>query len=239
MKFAQRSAGNAYMSREPRIGAALRAMVDPLRTASALILTVVAFAATALPAPALAAGGGSSPVLSGYAGPGSGEQAVLGGGVVGGGSGGGGGSNNDNNSGASGSLAVRNTSGSAPASGSTASTGRSSSGSGAALASTPHHKKSSSSSSTSSKHTNSSGTSSSTTSQASSATAPVAARPGAPAVVAYRNTSGEVSGFPLTAGGVLIVLFGLLAVVLAVLGLRMLMGDRSDNGPPISQVAVR
>jgi hypothetical protein len=230
MKFAQRSAGNAYTSSPSRIGATLRLMALPNRLPRPLVALAAALLAAALPAPALATG--SSPVLSGYAGPGSGEQAVLGGGVVGG-------SDNDNNSGGSGSLAVTtSTSGSAPSSGSTASAGRSSSGS-STLASRPHRKSSSSSSSSSTSSTTSTGSSTSTSSQASSTTAPVTARPGAPAVVAYRNTSGEVGSFPLTAGGVLIAVFGLLAVVLAALGLRMVMRDRSDNGPPISQVAVR
>ena len=57
--------------------------------------------------------------------------------------------------------------------------------------------------------------------------------------MAYRDTAGSVSSFPLTAGDVLIALLGLLAVVLAALGLRMVMRDGGDDGRPISQVAVR
>jgi hypothetical protein len=200
---------------------------------SAPLATVLAVGAL-LPASALA---GNSPLLSGYASPGSGEQTILGGGVVGGG-------NDDNNSGAGGtsqSLAVTTTtSGSASSADAGTSSGRSSSGSGDALKSTPDRKKSSSPTSSSTGSSSSTGTSTSTsTSQTSSTTTPTPARPGAPAVVAYRNSSGRVGSFPLTAGDVLIALFGLLAIVLAALGLRMVMGGDGGDGPPISQVAVR
>jgi hypothetical protein len=237
MKFAQRSAGKAYTSRCPNLGTVHPSMTPHTRLPRifALLATLVA-AAAFLPASALA----GSPLLSGYAAPGSGEQAVLGGGVVGGGSGGSG-SNDDNNSGASGSLAVSATtnhaSGSAPTTDSTGASGRSSSGSGSTLRSSPHRKNSAGSSSSHTKATT--GSTSSSSSQASSATTPTTARPGAPAVVPYRNTSGAVSSSPVTFGGVLIALFGLLAVVLAALGTRMVLRDGNDDGPPISQVAVR
>jgi hypothetical protein len=232
MKFAQRSAGNAHRSCPSRTGVTPRSMTFSARSPRALLLLVAVLVAAIFPTAAFA---GGSPILSGYAGPGSGEQAVLGGVVVGGGGSGSGGSGSG---GGDKSLAVTNTSAAAPSSGSTGAAGRSSSGSGDTLAPAPHRKKSSSTSS-SSTSTKSTGSSTSTSSQASSASASVTARPGAPAVVAYRDTSGEVGSFPLTAGGVLLAAFGLIAIVLAVLGLRMLMGPHREDPPPISQVAVR
>ena len=100
----------------------------------------VLLAVLALPAAALASSG--SPLLSGYGGPGSGDQAVLGGGLVSGGSGGSGGSGS---SGASTSLraAAPSTSSSTTTSGSgSTSTGSSTTKgttSGGASGSTTHH----------------------------------------------------------------------------------------------------
>jgi hypothetical protein len=226
MKFQERSAGKAQESRPRRRGTAGLSMARLARISTSLATALAV--CVLLPGAALA----GSPLLSGYAGPGSGEQAVLGGGVVGGSSGGGGGNSGGGASGATANQSLAATpSANAPSADTGSASGGSSSRSGSALSSRPHRKKSSSHTSSSKKP--------STGSTSSSTSTTTTTRTGAPAVTAYRNSSGQVGSFPLSAGGVVIALLALIAIVLAALGLRMVGRDGDDDGPPISQVAVR
>ena len=162
-----------------------------------------------------ATGHAADPLLSGYAGPGGGEQVVLGGGTVGGGGGTSGGAS------ASGDESLR----------ATPST-TSSSGSAGKLTSTPQRRKDSSSSSSDTKTMPSGSSSASTPSKSTAAPAPA----GAPPVVAYPTRAGEVSGLPVSAAGVLLLVLAVALFVLAGLGLRRLCAG-SDDSPPRPQVS--
>src|SRR3954466_12220381 len=83
MKFEQRMAGNAKRLQTTCLGTSAMPRRHLMIHRSPLLLALLAL--LALPIPARAA----DPLLSGYAGPGSGEQVVLGGETVGGGGGGG------------------------------------------------------------------------------------------------------------------------------------------------------
>lgn len=155
-----------------------------------------------------AAGRASDPLLSGYAGPGAGEQVVLGGATVGGG----GGSGTPSGRGAADESLRAATSGSAP------------SASGG-LTSTPQKRKSPSSSA-SHPTTMSHGATASTT------TAPA----GAPHVVAYPTRAGAVSELPISAGGVLALVAAVALLVLLGLGLRRLSAG-SEDAPRHPQVS--
>jgi hypothetical protein len=156
-----------------------------------------------------AAGRASDPLLSGYAGPGAGEQVVLGGATVGGGgtSGGGGGAT------ATADESLRATvSGSAP-------------NGPAELTSTPQKRKSPSSSASHPK-TMSGGSTTSTT------TVPA----GAPQPVAYPTRAGAVSGLPISAGGVLALMAAVALLALIGLGLRRVSAG-SEDAPRHPQVS--
>src|SRR4051794_839801 len=83
MKFQQRRAGNAKRRSSTHPGASARLICHTMSHRIPLLTTLLLIA---LPAGAAHAG---DPLLSGYAGPGSGEQVILGGATVGGKGGGG------------------------------------------------------------------------------------------------------------------------------------------------------
>jgi hypothetical protein len=161
----------------------------------------------------------ADPLLSGYAGPGSGEQVVLGSQTVGKGGGGGG------PAGGAGAAASADLRATAPA----ATT--SPSGAGAAATPSSDHAakaKRKKPSSSSSKQKMGSATSTSSTD--------AARQPGVPRVVAYPTRAGAVSGFPVSLGDVLLAIAALALLALGVLGLRRLTAGSDD--PPAPQVPV-
>jgi hypothetical protein len=161
-----------------------------------------------------AAGHASDPLLSGYGGPGGGEQVMLGGGAVGGGGGTSGGSGAPV---ATGDESLRAT---VPSSAAAPSTSNK-------LTSTPQKRKSSSSSASHPKKTMPSGATQTTTT-----TTPA----GAPQAVAYPTRTGEVSGLPISAGGLLALVAAVALFVLAALGLRRL-SVGSEDAPRRPQVS--
>jgi hypothetical protein len=204
MKFEQRSAGNAQKHETARRGAPATPLFHLMNRRPTLLIALVL--ALALPVPAHAA----DPLLSGYAGPGSGEQVLLGGGKLGGGSGGKG----------SGGAAAAVPSLRTPAPGGLASN---SAGTAADTPATTGHKTRATSSSKR-KHAMS-------TSPRSSKTSTTAAPAGAPPVVAYPTHAGAVEGLPLSVGEALLAIAALALLVLGGLGLRRL-SDQTD--PPSS-----
>jgi hypothetical protein len=218
MTFEELLAGNAHGCNATRLGtsAALYQRSMPLRSLLVLALLLL----VALPIPTARA---ADPLLSGYAGPGSGEQVVLGGGTVGGGDG----------SGGSGATAARRSL-SAAASSSSSTSSSLSSGQTGSVTRKPRSKRSSSAS----RHQTSSGSS---TSAASATTSQPATSPrpaGAPRVVAYPTRAGAVGSFPLSLAGALLAVVGIALLVLAGLGLRRLASGHHD-GSPMPQVPVR
>jgi hypothetical protein len=212
MKFEQQMAGNA----EERHASHLEAPVVPFCQHMALrppipVLLVALCALVLTAAPARA----SDPLLSGYGGPGSGEQVLLGGGTVGGGGA---------SSGAGQSLRATT-----PAT-AVAQAPATSSDTGATVTRKPSQ---SSSSSSKSGHA----MNGPTTSSGSSAKAPgssSATPPGAPRAVAYPTRAGDVGGLPLSLVQALLVVLGAAALILAIIGLRRL-SERSDDLPPTAQ----
>jgi hypothetical protein len=206
MMFAQEPAGNAQRTWSLRPGAAVSSirhlmLSRPLATIAALSLALTLPAASAH---------ASDPLLSGYGGPGAGEQVVVGGTVK--------------PSGSSSSAAAQD-----PESASLeADTGAASSAgaSGAALTSKPQRKKSSSSSSKDKSDDNGQSTTSGTTTTAT--------LPGAPEVVAYPTRAGDAGGLPLSAPGVLLIVLGIAAATLVGLGLRRLSGFDRASDPQVS-----
>jgi hypothetical protein len=201
MKFEQRSAGNAQKHETARRGAPATPLFHFMNRRPTLLIALVFALTPAVPAHA------ADPLLSGYAGPGSGEQVVLGGATLGGGSGGKG------SGGAGPSLRT-------PAPAALASN---SAGTAADTSATTGHKTRATSSSKR-KHAMS-------TSRHTSSTSTTAAPAGAPRVVAYPTHAGAVEGLPLSIGEALLAIAGLALLVLAGLGLRRL-SDRTD--PPSS-----
>jgi hypothetical protein len=181
-----------------------------------LLATLGTLALLAVPAHA------ADPLLSGYGGPGSGEQTLLGGGAVGGGSG-------SSGSGSGTAAANQSLRASTPAG---AATGTAGASSDTATGTTRKHPRKRSSSSASGTTMNGSTTSSASSSHAGSA------RPGAPRVVAYPSRAGEVGGLPLSLGQALLVVLGVALLVLAVLGLRRL-GGGDEPPAPTAQASVR
>ncbi|HET6507264.1 MAG TPA: hypothetical protein VFG42_10775 [Baekduia sp.] len=194
--------------------------VRPLAILAALVL------ALALP---VASAHATDPLLSGYAGPGGGEQVVLGGGSVGAKKG-----SSSGRAGTSdpGSASLKaDTSASSPAAPAGASGGAKST-----LTSKPQRKTSSSPSSKreghaeSERHTSAQGAAKSTT-----ATTTTATLPGAPEVVAYPTRAGDGSGgLPISAAGIVLLVLGLAAATLIGLGLRRLSGSEAAQAPQVS-----
>lgn len=170
------------------------------------ILAALAFA-LALPA---ASAHASDPLLSGYAGPGGGEQVVLGGATVG--------------------KATGSTSTPDPADqdlkADAAPSATESEGANSTLTPKPQRQKSSSSTSKDKGDDDShSATNGGTT------TAPL---PGAPAVVAYPTRADDVDGLPVAAPGLLLIVLGVAAATLVGLGLRRLSGSDRASDPQVS-----
>jgi hypothetical protein len=222
MKFEQPKAGNAEGRHASRLGIAAVLHSAHMAPRSRIRIVLVALCALALfAAPARA----SDPLLSGYGGPGSGEQTLLGGGTVGGS-----GSSGSGSGGAGAQQSLRATTPAPTAS----ATGAASSDTGTTPTRKPSRKGSSSPSS--GQAMNGSKTSSGSSSTASGSSP--ATRPGAPRAVAYPTRAGEVGGLPLSLGQALLVVLGVAALILAVLGLRRLTGGPGDP-PPMTQASAR
>jgi hypothetical protein len=185
-------------------------------------ITLAALCSVALvAAPARA----SDPLLSGYGGPGSGEQALLGGGVVGGGSPGGGGS------GARGGAAATSLRATAPAAAAPAPAPQGTSSDTSASGSRkPSRRRSSSSSREKMSGSTTSNRAASATPGSGSAATPL----GAPRPVAYPTRAGEVGDLPLSLGGAMLLVLAAGALVLAALGLRRLT-DRPHDADSTTQ----
>lgn len=203
MKFVQRSAGNAQRWQTLRLG-----------VASLTIVLALPFASAAQ---------ASDPLLSGYAGPGGGEQVVLGSTTVKS-------TKSASSSGASQDPATAPLKAEAtPAA--TSSTGAGNAGSATStLTRKPQRKKSSSS--TSKDMGNGHDTTTTTATSGSSTT--TATLPGAPEVVAYPTRAGEVGGLPVSAAGMLLIVLGVAAATLLGLGLRRISGSDDPSDPQVS-----
>jgi hypothetical protein len=180
------------------------------------IATLVLGAVVLLPASSHAA----DPLLSGYGGPGGGEQVVLGSTMVGGGGNGG-----DGSSPSVGATDPSQQSLQAPTS--TAVTTMRASGTPRGSATHKPHRSAPSSSGAGS-----------ATSPNTAAQPAKTARPGAPAVRAYPSRASDAGGLPLSIADVLLGLAALAALVLTGLGLRRL-ADALDDDPVSPQVSAR
>lgn len=167
----------------------------------------------------------ADPLLSGYAGPGGGEQVVLGGTTV-----------KTPNKSSKASSSRQDPADAplkaAPAPSSTASsaTPGESEGASSTLTRKPQRKKSSSSTS---KDAGDDGTKTTTGTSTTTTTTTAATLPGAPEVVAYPARAGEVSGLPISAAGILLVVLGLAAATLLGLGLRRFSGSDDPRDPQV------
>jgi hypothetical protein len=168
----------------------------------------------------LPSGASADPLLSGYGGPGGGEQVVLGSTLVGGSGGGSGGSGGASGSGSGDSIRATPAPAPAPAA------------SGASSAATP-------------KSAGSAGRSGATTRHqrpapsAPAATAsPAAVATGAPPVRVYPSRASDVGGLPLSGGDVLVAALALVALFLVGSGLRRLTGAVQDD-PATAQATAR
>jgi hypothetical protein len=217
MKFVQRQAGNAQGWLKARLGTAHRPSRFRMPRSTPFV-TALLVSALALPA----AAGAADPLLSGYAGPGDGEQVVLGATVVGG-KGGGGSSGGGGTTAQPQDQSLRATT--TAATPSTGDSGRATS----TLTRKPQRKKSSSSSSQQKAHGG-------TTTHATTTSTAAAPLPGAPAVVAYPTRAGAVSGPPISVGGAVLLVLGLTALGLVALGLRRLIKPPSGR-PSLPQVS--
>jgi hypothetical protein len=186
------------------------------RLATILALTP----ALALP---VASAHAADPLLSGYAGPGGGEQVVLGSTTV---------KTTKSSSGSSSasqpnpgdqSLAAATPSASTSSAASDESEGASST-----ITRKPQRKKSSSSTSK-----DAGDDEQTTTTGSGTTTTTTATQPGAPAVVAYPTRAGEVSGLPVSAAGILLLVLGIAAATLLGLGLRRFSGSDDPHDPQV------
>jgi hypothetical protein len=221
MEFVQLMAGNAKRRKVSRPAASASPISHSMRRRLATIL--IAVSALTLP---VASAHAADPLLSGYAGPGGGEQVVLGSTTL---------KKTDKGSSASTSGQDAAADASLKADTSSASTASSpssgeSNGASSTLTRKPQRKKSSSPTSKDrgdDANTTTSGSSTTTT------TTP-AALPGAPEVVAYPTRAGEVSGLPISAPGILLVVIGVAAATLLGLGLRRFSGSDDPQDPQVS-----
>lgn len=192
-------------------------MPRSLATIAALVLAVTLPAATAQ---------ASDPLLSGYGGPGAGEQVVLGGGKA---------SPSKPSSKASQTSTYTQDPATAPLKASTAPVPAASSASSSRATSTltrkPQRKKSSSRTSQSKDEGHDDDQNA--TSKVTTTPAPL---PGAPEVVAYPTRAGEVGDLPISAPGLLLIVLGVAAATLVGLGLRRISGLERD---PDAQVPGR
>lgn len=224
MKFVELSAGNAQRRQGPRLGASASPTSHTMRRR---LTTLIALSlALALPP---ASAHAADPLLSGYAGPGGGEQVVLGSTTL---------KTTNKASSASTSSGSSSSGDAADASlkadtskastSSSASSGESG-GASSTLTRKPQSKKSSSSAS---KNTGDDAKTTTTGGSATTTTTP-ATLPGAPEVVAYPTRAGEVSGLPLSAPGILLVVIGVAAATLLGLGLRRFSGSDDPQDPQV------
>lgn len=188
----------------------IRCRMSPRRLPTIFALTL----ALALPT---ASAHAADPLLSGYGGPGAGEQVVLGGSTVGSTKG----SSSTQDPGRA-SLKADATSAPAPSAPSA-----SSGGSASTLTRTPQRKKPSSSASPpKSDDERQDATNRPTTTTATP--------PGAPEVVAYPTRAGAVGGLPVSASAVLLIVLGVAAATFLGLGLRRLSGSDRASDPQVS-----
>jgi hypothetical protein len=173
-------------------------------------LAILAALALALALP-VASAHASDPLLSGYAGPGGGEQVVLGGATVG--------------------KAKGSSSAQDPANADLkADTTRSATDSeGANSTLTPRPQRQKPSSSTSKDKGDDDGQSAT-----NGGTTTTATLPGAPAVVAYPTRADDVGDLPVAAPGLLLIVLGVAAATLVGLGLRRLSGSERASDPQVS-----
>jgi hypothetical protein len=218
MKFVEQSAGNAQRRQESRLGASVLPNPHTMRRRLATLLVLLP--ALTLPA---ASAHAADPLLSGYAGPGGGEQVVLGSTTL---------KKADKTSSASTSGQEEPSLKADSSSGSTASSASSgeSGGASSTLTRKPQRKKSSSSTS---KDAGDDAKTTTTGGNAATTTTP-ATLPGAPEVVAYPTRAGEVSGLPISAPGILLVVIGVAAATLLGLGLRRFSGSDDPQDPQVS-----
>lgn len=221
MKFVQLSAGNAQRRKVSRLGASVLPTSHTMRRRLATLLVLMP--ALALPA---ASAHAADPLLSGYAGPGGGEQVVLGSTTL---------KTTDKASTAStsgqddaGNASLKADTSSASTASSTSS--GESNGASSTLTRKPQRKKSSSSTS---KDAGDDAKTTTTGSSTTTTTTP-ATLPGAPEVVAYPTRAGEVSGLPISAPGILLVVIGVAAATLLGLGLRRFSGSDDPQDPQVS-----
>lgn len=206
MKFMQASAGNAQSSWLPRLCAVVSPNRHSMIPRSLSILGALTLA-LALP---VASAHAADPLLSGYGGPGAGEQVVLGGTTIDGGKG-------------SSSSASTQDPGSASLKADTTSPASSGAGVTTTLTRKPQRKNSSSSSSKDEDDASS-------PSATHGDTTTTATLPGAPEVVAYPTRADDVGGLPVSAAAVLLIVLGVAAATFLGLGLRRLSGfDRASD----------
>jgi hypothetical protein len=214
MKFVQGSAGNAQRTSSLCLDTAVSPIRRPMR--SRFLATIAALTcALALPA---AAAHASDPLLSGYGGPGAGEQVVIGGTIKGSKS-----SSAPAQDPEAASLKV-DTDAAATSGASTATSGASGA-SGPNLTRKPQRKKSSSPSSKDSGDDGDQGT-------AKRDTTTTTTPPGAPEVVAYPTRADDAGG-PVSAPGVLLIVLGVAAATFVGLGLRRLSGFGRGSDPQV------
>lgn len=208
MTFQQHAARNAQ--EQPRLSSGNPPTLKCPRPLPRIAL-LTSLILLALPAASFA----SDPLLSGYGGPGSSEQVVLGGSSVGGAP-----PTSPSASGAAGAPpSLKATTGATPPP-----------AGGPATAGTLTRKPQRAPASPSSKHTTSAGSPSNSASTTSAAI-------GAPAVVAYPTRAGAVGSLPISAAGILLLVLAGGALALTGLGLRRLT-SRSGRRPD-PQVSVR
>lgn len=226
MKFVQLTAGNAQGWKVSRVGASTLPFSHTMRRrlATLLVLTL----ALILPA---ASAHAADPLLSGYAGPGGGEQVVLGSTTLKT-------TNKASTASTSGSSSGQDDAGNASLKADTSNASTSSSassgesgGASSTLTRKPQRKKSSSS--TSKDAGDDAKTTTTTGGSTTTATTP-ATLPGAPEVVAYPTRAGEVSGLPVSAAGLLLIVIGVAAATLLGLGLRRISGSDDPQDPQVS-----
>jgi hypothetical protein len=226
MKFVQLKAGNAQRTRLSRLGAGVSSFPQTMSHRLATILALSC--ALALPAASAQA---ADPLLSGYAGPGGGEQVVLGSTTLkttnkASSASTSSGSSSSSQSGADASLKAPTSSSTTASKGSSGE----SNGASSTLTRKPQRKKSSSSSS------KDAGDDAKTTTTGSAGTTTTATTTlaGAPEVVAYPTRAGEVSGLPISAAGILLIVIGVAAATLLGLGLRRFSGSDDRQDPQVS-----
>jgi hypothetical protein len=173
-------------------------------------LSILAALALALALP-VASAHASDPLLSGYAGPGGGEQVVLGGTTV------------DKTKGSSSSQDPADADLKADATPSASE----SEGAKSTLTPRPQHQKSTSS--TSKDKGDDEGQSAT-----NGGTTTTATLPGAPRVVAYPTRADDAGDLPVAAPGLLLIVLGVAAATLVGLGLRRLSGFDRDPDPQVS-----